>query len=123
MVILSVGIGGFLGAIARYVLDGWIVTVTGGRFPWGTLAINLSGSFVLGLLFAMSVERGILPAGIRAPVLVGFIGAYTTFSTLTLETWRLAEGGSYALALANLGGSAILGIVAVFAGLTLGRAL
>ena len=123
MVILSVGIGGFLGAIARYVLDGWIANATGGRFPWGTLAINLSGSFVLGLLFAMSVERGILPAGIRAPVLVGFIGAYTTFSTLTLETWRLAEDGSYALALANLGGSAVLGIVAVVAGLTLGRAL
>lgn len=123
MVILSVGIGGFLGAIARYSLDGWIAAATGGRFPWGTLAINLSGSFVLGLLFAMSVERGILPAGIRAPVLVGFIGAYTTFSTLTLETWRLAEDGSFALAFANLGGSAVLGIVAVFAGLTLGRAL
>ena len=81
------------------------------------------GSFVLGLLFAMSVERGILPAGIRAPVLVGFIGAYTTFSTLTMETWRLAEDGSYGLALANLGGSAVLGIVAVVAGLALGRAL
>jgi CrcB protein len=123
MVILGVGIGGFLGAVARYVLDGWISTATGGRFPWGTFAINVSGSFVLGLLFAMSVERGVLPAGVRAPVLVGFVGAYTTFSTLSLETWRLAEDGSYALALANLGGSAILGIVAVFAGLTLGRAL
>jgi CrcB protein len=123
MVILGVGIGGFLGAVARYVLDGWISTATGGRFPWGTFAINVSGSFVLGLLFAMSVERGVLPAGVRAPVLVGFVGAYTTFATLSLETWRLAEDGSYALALANLGGSAILGIVAVFAGLTLGRAL
>lgn len=123
VVILGVGIGGFFGAITRYVLDGWIATSTGGRFPWGTLVVNVSGSFVLGLLFAMSIERGILPAPIRAPVLVGFIGAYTTFSTLTLETWRLAEDGSHALALANMGGSAVLGIVAVFAGLTLGRAL
>lgn len=123
MVILGVGMGGFVGAVARYLVDGWIAAATGGRFPWGTLAINLSGSFILGLLFTMSVERGILPAGIRAPVLVGFVGAYTTFSTLTLETWRLTEDGSYALAFANIAGSAVLGIVAVFAGLTVGRAL
>lgn len=123
MVLLLVGVGGFFGAIARYVLDGWIATATGGRFPWGTFAINVSGSFVLGLLFAMSIERGVLPAGIRAPVLIGFIGAYTTFSTLTLETWRLAEDGSYVLAIANVGGSVLLGMAALVAGLTLGRTL
>jgi len=121
--VILVGVGGFFGAIARYLIDGWISTATGGRFPWGTLAVNVSGSFLLGVLFALSVERGVLPASIRPPVLIGFIGAYTTFSTLTLETWRLAEDGSYALALANITGSVLLGMVAVVAGLTVGRAL
>jgi fluoride exporter len=123
VILLLVGAGGFLGAIARYLVDGWITAGTGPGFPWGTLVVNLSGSFVLGLLFAVSVEQDLLPASIRAPVLVGFIGAYTTFSTLTLETWRLAEDGAYLLAIANIGGSALLGIVALGAGLAIGRAL
>ena len=121
MTLLLVGAGGFFGAISRYLVDGWVSTATGGAFPWGTLVVNVTGSFVLGLLFAASVERGVLPAEIRAPVLIGFIGAYTTFSTLTLETWRLVENGSYVLAIANIGGSLALGLAAVLAGLLIGR--
>lgn len=123
MTLLLVGAGGFFGAISRYLVDGWVSDWTGGTFPWGTLVINLSGSFVLGLLFALSIERAAIPSSIRAPILVGFIGAYTTFSTLTLESWRLVEDGSWALGIANIGGSMLLGMVAVVAGLTLGRAL
>lgn len=119
---LLVGIGGFFGAIARYVVDTWVAERAGVTFPFGTLVVNLSGSFVLGVLFALALERGMLPAEIRAPILIGFIGAYTTFSTLALESWRLLENGSYALGLANLVGSMALGIVAVAAGLLLGRA-
>ena len=118
--VLFVGIGGFFGAIARYVIDGWVVQRTGAAFPWGTLTVNLSGAFVLGLLFALSVERGVLPAEIRAPILIGFIGAYTTFSTLALESWRLIEEGSYVLGAANLVGSMALGIAAVVVGLVAG---
>jgi CrcB protein len=121
MTLFLVGAGGFFGAISRYLVDGWVSGSTGGGFPWGTLVVNVTGSFVLGLLFAASVERGLLPAEIRAPVLIGFIGAYTTFSTLTLETWRLVEDGSYILAIANMGGSLALGLAAVVAGLLLGR--
>lgn len=121
MTILLVGAGGFFGAITRYVVDGWVSTTSGGGFPWGTLAVNVTGSFVLGLLFALSVERGVLSPALRAPVLIGFIGAYTTFSTLTLETWRLVEDGSYLAAFGNIGGSLVLGLVAVVAGLALGR--
>jgi CrcB protein len=119
--LVLVGAGGFFGAISRYLVDGWVSATTGGGFPWGTLVVNVSGSFVLGLLFAASVERGVLPAEIRAPVLVGFIGAYTTFSTLTLETWRLVEAGSYLIAVANIAGSLVLGLAAVVAGLLIGR--
>lgn len=121
MTLLLVGAGGFFGAIARYVVDGWVATSTGGGFPWGTLVVNVTGSFVLGVLFAASVERDVLPAAIRAPVLIGFIGAYTTFSTLTLESWRLVQDGSYVAAFANIGGSIVLGMIAVVAGLAIGR--
>jgi CrcB protein len=119
--IILVGLGGFAGAVARYLADGAIAERSTGAFPWGTLVVNLSGSFVLGVLFAITTERAILPAEIRGPVLIGFIGSYTTFSTYTLETWRLVESGALALALANLVGSVVLGIVAVVAGLAIGR--
>jgi CrcB protein len=121
--LLLVGAGGFFGAISRYLVDGWVSDLTGGRFPWGTLVVNVVGSFALGLLVALSIERAAIPASIRAPILIGFIGAFTTFSTLALESWRLVEDGSWALALGNIGGSMLLGLVAVIAGLALGRAL
>jgi CrcB protein len=119
--LLLVGAGGFFGAVARYVLDGWVSDATGGGFPWGTLVVNVSGSFVLGVLFALTVERGLLPAEIRAPLMIGFIGAYTTFSTLMLESWRLAAIGDLWPAFANIGVSVVLGLVAVAAGLGVGR--
>jgi CrcB protein len=121
--IVLVALGGAAGAVARYVLEGWVAQRVAGAFPWGTLVINLSGSLVLGVLFALAVERNVLPAGVRGPLMIGFLGAYTTFSTLMLESWRLWEDGAVALALGNVLGSAALGIVAVVAGLTIGRAL
>lgn len=123
MPLLLIGLGGFAGAITRYVIDGAVSERTAGAFPFGTLVINVSGSFILGLLFALTTDRAILPAEIRGPVLIGFIGAYTTFSTWMLESWRLVESGVVALALANLLGSVVLGIVAVGLGLLVGRSI
>ncbi len=123
MSLVFIGLGGFAGAIARYLVDGAVADRTGGGFPWGTLVINVSGSFLLGLLFALSTERAVLPAEIRGPLMIGFLGAYTTFSTFMLESWRLVESGAWGPALANLGGSLVLGLVAVVAGMTLGRAI
>lgn len=124
MPLVLIGIGGFAGAIARYVVDGAVTDRSGGTaFPWGTLVVNLTGSFLLGLLFTLTTDRAILPADVRGPVLIGFIGAYTTFSTFMLESWRLAEDGAIALALANLVGSTLLGLVAVVAGVAIGRLL
>ena len=123
MPLVLIGLGGFAGAIARYLLDGVVSDRTGGGFPWGTLVINVSGSFALGLLFAMTTDRAVLPAEIRGPLMIGFLGAYTTFSTFMLESWRLIESGAWAAAIGNLGGSMALGLIAVVAGLTVGRAL
>ena len=123
MPLVLIGLGGFFGAVARYLVDGAVAERTAGAFPWGTLAVNLSGSLALGILFAMTAERGILPADIRGPVLIGFIGAYTTFSTLMLESWRLVETGAPMLGVANIVGSSVLGIVAVAGGLAIGRVI
>ncbi|HEX8026202.1 MAG TPA: CrcB family protein [Candidatus Limnocylindrales bacterium] len=123
MPLVLIAIGGAAGAVSRYLADAFVSDRLGGEFPWGTLVVNASGSFVLGLLFALAIEKSVLPASIRGPVMIGFIGAYTTFSTLMLESWRLAEDGAVALAAINLAGSAAIGILAVLAGLTLGRAL
>lgn len=121
MPLILIGLGGFAGAVARYLVDTEISARVGHAFPFGTLAVNLTGSFVLGLLVALSAERGILPADIRGPVLIGFLGAYTTFSTYMLESWRLVETGAIGLAAVNLVGSVALGMGAVVLGLVVGR--
>jgi len=121
--LLLIALGGAGGAVARYVVDGLVTDRTGAGFPWGTLVINATGSFVLGLLFALAVEADVLPADIRGPLMIGFLGAYTTFSTWMLETWRLVEGGAISLAAVNVVGSAAVGVVAIVAGLAVGRAL
>ena len=123
MPLILVALGGAAGAVTRYVLDGFISDRAGGAFPWGTLVINLSGSALLGLLFALAIERGFLPTSVRGPLMIGFLGAYTTFSTLMLESWRLWEDGAVGLAALNAFGSVALGLVALFVGLTIGRAL
>src|SRR3954470_24504591 len=107
----------------RYLVDSAVLDRVGGAFPLGILVVNVSGAFVLGLLAALIIDRGVLPADLRSPLIVGFLGAYTTFSTLMLDSWRLVEDGLPAMALLNVGGSAVLGILAVVGGLWVGRAL
>ncbi len=123
MIYLLIALGGAAGAVSRYAVDDTVSRWYGGTFPLGTLVINVTGSFVLGVLFALVVERSALPSDVRAPVMIGFIGAYTTFSTWMLESARLMEGDQWMFAAVNLGGSVILGLVAVFAGLGMGRVL
>jgi fluoride exporter len=121
--LILIALGGAAGAVARYVLDSAVSERWPSAFPWGTLAVNLSGTLILGFLFALTIERGVLPASSRAPLMIGFLGAYTTFSTLMLESWHLVEDGAVGIAVANIVGSCVLGLVAVFIGLAIGRAL
>ena len=120
---LAVALAGALGALARYGLDGFVARRTPGAFPWGTFAINISGSFALGALFTLFTERVSVDAWIRGGLMIGLLGAYTTFSTLSLETYRLLEDGAVGLALANALGSIGAGLLAVYGGVVLGRAL
>jgi CrcB protein len=120
---LAIALAGALGALARYGLDGWIAHRATGAFPWGTFAINVTGSLALGLLFTLFTERLTVDAWVRSSVTIGFLGAYTTFSTLSLETYRLLEDGSLPLALANALGSLGAGLLALYAGVVIGRVL
>jgi CrcB protein len=120
--VLLIGVAGFFGAIARYGLEGFITSRSVSAFPWRTFVVNISGSLLLGILFAVLVEgRVIVSPAVRTAVMVGFIGAYTTFSTLTLETFRLLEDGSFLLAGVNALGSFAVGVAAVYVGVVFGR--
>lgn len=122
---LWIGLGGMFGANARYWLQGWIQSRAGISFPWGTMAVNVSGSFALGLLLAYLAERysGGHSAAFRLAVGIGFLGGYTTFSTFSYETLQLMQGGSWGRVMGNVAGSVFVGLFAAWAGMKLGRAL
>ena len=119
--VIGIAVAGSLGALARYGLEGAVSRRSAGAFPWGTFVVNVSGSFVLGLLFTLLTERWLVAPWLRSTLTIGFLGAYTTFSTLSLESYRLLEDGAYGLAFANLLGSLAAGMAAVYAGVVLGR--
>ncbi len=119
---VAIALAGALGGLARYGVDGLIARRAPGAFPWGTFVINVSGSFLLGALFTLFTERVSVDAWVRSGLTIGLLGAYTTFSTLSLETYRLLEDGATGLALANALGSLSAGLVAVYGGVVLGRA-
>ncbi len=119
-----VGAGGFLGAIARYMLGGWVyrwLSFTG--FPYGTLAVNLLGCLLIGFLNGLAESRQMLSPEVRTMVLIGFLGSFTTFSTFGYETMSLAQGAEYGRALANIGAHVVVGLLAVWGGNALGRFL
>jgi fluoride exporter len=121
--IVGIAVAGALGALARYGLEGFVSDRTGGGFPWGTFAVNVTGAFVLGLVFTLLTERWTADPWLRSALTIGFLGAYTTFSTLSFESYRLLEDRAVGLAAANLLGSCAAGLAAVYLGVVLGRAL
>lgn len=118
--LVLVGLGGALGAVLRYSVDSLALSVLGAAFPWGTFIANLGGCLLIGFLWALA-ERGGLPA-VFAPFLVtGVLGAFTTFSTYTLDSINLLRQGDVGLALLYVGGTNMLGLVLAFLGLAAGR--
>ena len=123
MRMLWIGLAGFAGAVSRYGVEGWVSDRTKGSFPWGTLVVNASGCFLLGFVFTVLTERFLPHPTVRAAITIGFLGAYTTFSTFAFETMRLAEDGAVLHAAGNAVASLGAGLVAVYAGTWLGRTL
>jgi CrcB protein len=118
---LGIFVGGGLGSMFRFWLQGVVQLATGAGFPWGTFAVNASGCFAIGLLATLLEERSLLGPNGRLFLLVGILGGYTTFSTFGFETWRLVESAEWKLALGNAFGSVVVGLLAVAGGVALGR--
>jgi CrcB protein len=122
---LAIAVGGALGSVARYFLSGVVANTFGQTFPWGTLIVNVSGSFVIGLFGAVTGPDGrILVSGVmRQFVMVGICGGYTTFSSFSLQTLSLANDGEWLYAGGNIVGSVVLCLVFVWLGALAGAAL
>lgn len=117
-----VGLAGCCGALTRYLLGRFIAERVSPQFPLGTFIINISGAFVIGLLAALATHK-LLSLTAQAVLATGFLGGYTTFSTMSWEGVQLGRGGSTVRSLLYLGGSALLGFLAALLGLVIGGLL
>jgi CrcB protein len=120
-ILLAVALGGALGSLLRYVVAGAIQSATWPGFPWGIFAVNITGGFVMGIIVELSALKLNLTPEMRAFLTVGILGGYTTFSTFSLDSALLIERGDYTGATLYIAGSALLSILALFAGLWLVR--
>ena len=118
---LVIAAAGALGAASRHLLESFVNRHWGDAFPWGTFVVNVSGSFVLGALVGLFAHRLDVPLWLQAAATVGFLGAYTTFSTYAWDSAQLLLQGSPTRAAANLLGSVLLAMLGVTAGIVLAR--
>jgi fluoride exporter len=120
-VLILVAIGGAIGAMGRYTMSLGVHGLTGHDFPYGTLAVNVAGSFVIGLLYAFIIEAAPHLGHYRAPLMVGLLGAFTTFSAFSLETVEFMEAGALFKASLNVLLNVVLCLAACSGGLAIGR--
>jgi CrcB protein len=118
---LAVAIGGALGSVARYALSSWIFDITSHKFPYATLIVNVAGSFVMGILFVVIVERAALPPEMRSLLMIGFIGAFTTFSAFSLDALGLWQNGHVLMSVIYMITTIILCLVAISTAIWLTR--
>jgi CrcB protein len=118
-----IGVAGAFGALARYELGALVQKIGGATFPWSTLVINVLGCLLFGLIWSLAEGRGLITPDLRTILLVGFMGAFTTFSTFAFETEAFFRDGQWVSGLANVGSQVIIGLAAMFIGQALGRLL
>ncbi len=121
--IIAIAAGGAVGAVLRFVVSNGVYRVLGRDFPYGTLAVNVLGSLLMGFLFIIFIERELGMAEWRSAILIGLLGAFTTFSTFSMETIALLESGDIGRAMLNVIISVFLCLTATWVGLSLGRQL
>ena len=121
--LLFIGVAGFAGTLSRYWLSGVIARRYGETFPLGTLVVNLAGCFLVGLLFYVMNERYLVNQTMRTVIMIGFLGGFTTFSSFGLQTFTLLQDGEFGLAVLNITASNVVGLLLVWAGYTLGKAI
>jgi CrcB protein len=121
MNIVLVAIGGALGSTARYLVDGAVYRFVPPTFPYGTFFVNVTACWIFGVLMGLSDDRLAVGSRARSFVLIGVLGGYSTFSTLTFETFQLLRGDQWRLAFVNGLGQLVIGLVALWAGFVVGR--
>lgn len=122
-IILAIGAGGAVGAIIRYLVSRWTVTVWGSGFPWGTLLVNAAGAFLIGFLSVLMTTRLEFGAAPRAMILTGLLGALTTFSTFSFETLQLLNSGEVGRGLLNIAANLSFSLLLVWLGAWIGQRL
>jgi CrcB protein len=121
--IILIGLAGLIGTLCRYWLSGLVARQYGETFPWGTLVVNVVGCFLAGSLFYLMEERFLVSPTLRSVVLIGLLGGFTTFSSFGLQTFTLLREGEFALAALNVTLSNLLGLLMLWAGYSLVKAL
>ena len=121
--IAALALAGACGTLSRYFLASWVQNLAGPDFPWSTWGVNILGCFLFGLVWMLCEERAYFSTEIRFIILVGFMGAFTTFSTYVFETIQLGRDAEWFRLAANLAGQNILGFAGLLAGMALGRGL
>lgn len=121
--IFAVALGGAVGSVLRFLFSTWVYDRTGADFPFGTLAVNVLGSLIIGFLYVVLLERSALDPLWRAALIVGVLGGFTTFSSFSMETFNLIAGGEPVKAIANVALSVTLCLVATWVGVVSGRQL
>lgn len=119
--VFAIAAGGALGALMRYWVSSGVYQLTGRGFPWGTLVVNILGSLLMGVLYVWLMERVSQSVEWRAFLLIGLLGAFTTFSTFSIETLSLIEQGQHVRALGNALASVVLCVGAAWLGVVLAR--
>jgi CrcB protein len=120
---IAVAVGGGLGAMARYAVSTWIFQVSSHKSPYATLTVNVLGSFVMGILFVVIIERSALPMEMRSLWMIGFLGAFTTFSTFSLDALGLWQNGHLFMALLYVLATVVLCLLAISSSIWLTRLL
>jgi len=121
--VAMIAVCGGLGCLGRYFISGWVYDLLGDGFPWGTLAVNLLGSLVIGLAMEFGLHSTLIPAGLRVGLTVGFMGGLTTFSTFSYETLRLLQTGEILFACLNTVGNVIFCLLFAWTGMVIARAI
>ena len=121
--IAYIGLLGALGCLARYFLSGWVYQILGRDFPYGTFVVNVVGAFLIGLIMEFSIRSALVPPTLRVALTIGFLGGLTTFSSFSLETFRLLEEGAFLIACANVLLSVVGCLACTWIGIAVARVL
>lgn len=120
-IVLYIAVFGALGCLSRYYISGWVYNIFGSELPYGTFAVNLLGSLIIGFIMEYSLYSELISSNLRTALTIGFLGGLTTFSTFSYETFRLLEDGEFIIALLNIVVSVLICVLFTWGGVMVAR--